>query len=152
MPIYLEINGVRGDVEAENFAGCISVNSLQFDVNRDLSSARPTDQEPVPDPFVSEIQLIRKSDAMSAALLKAAEEDRLGDKVFVHVLSMPGHNDIKYELFNPSLAFVPDDEGLHETLSIAFSRIDMLTTVYDGHHGPLTRWLSGYDLEMKRIF
>lgn len=152
MPIYLQIKGVHGDVEAENFAGCISVNSLSLNVDRDISSARQTDQEPTPDAFVSDLQLVRTSDAMSAALAKAAKDDRLGDKVFVHLQSAQGHADIRYELFEPSLTMVPDDEGLRETLHIGFDKIDVRTTVHDGHQGPLTRWVSGYDVETRRSF
>jgi len=152
MPIYLEIEGFHGDVVAAQYSGCISVDTLQLHVNRDIPSSLRTDFETVPVPVVSELRMARESDALSAALFRMAESGDLGDKAVVHLLSAPGHTDIKFDLSNPSLVFSADDTGASETLSIGFSKIDILTTVYDDAQGSVGRWVSGYDLSANQVF
>lgn len=152
MPIYLQIEGFHGDVEADQYSGCISVNSLRLNVDREMPSALRSELETMPAPVVSELRMIRESDAISAALFSIAENGDLGDRAVVHLLSAPGQTDIKFDLSNPSLMLSADDAGSNETLSIGFSKIDIWTTVYDADRGSFGRWASGYDLSAKRVF
>ncbi|MBP1878213.1 type VI secretion system tube protein Hcp [Agrobacterium rubi] len=150
MPIYLEIEGFHGSVDANQYSGCISVNSLEFKVDRKIPNSR--ELEIIPKPIVSELRMARNSDELSAALYGVAKEGDLGNKAFVHLLHTHGQTDIKFELSYPSLIISTDDDEPSETLSVSFSRIDIWTTVHHNAADIRERWVTGYDLSADRIF
>ncbi|NTF07976.1 hypothetical protein G6L37_13210 [Agrobacterium rubi] len=150
MPIYLEIEGFLGSVDANQYSGCISVNSLEFKVDRKIPNSR--ELEIIPKPIVSELRMARNSDELSAGLYVMAKQGDLGNKAFVHFLNTHGQADIKFELPYPSLIISTDDDEPIETLSVSFSRIDIWTTVHYSDADIRERWVTGYDLSADRIF
>ncbi|KXG87044.1 hypothetical protein ATO67_21150 [Agrobacterium bohemicum] len=77
------------------------MNSLRLNVDREIPSALSTDLETMPAPVVSELQMVRENDGISAALFSIAENGDLGDRAVVNLLSARGQTDIKFDLSNP---------------------------------------------------
>jgi len=71
MPIYMEIEGVKGDVTAEGHKDWIEVQSFQWGVGRGITSATggSKDRE-ASAPSISEITVTKVSDMASANLLR----------------------------------------------------------------------------------
>lgn len=73
MPIYMQYDGVKGDVTAEGHEDWIELNSFQWGVGRGISSptGASADRESSA-PSVSEITVSKSSDVASAPLLNEA--------------------------------------------------------------------------------
>lgn len=73
MPIYMEYEGIKGDVTAEGHIDWIEVNSFQWGVGRGVTSpiGGSKDRE-ASAPSISEITITKVSDKASANLLREA--------------------------------------------------------------------------------
>jgi type VI secretion system secreted protein Hcp len=73
MPIYVEWDGIKGDVTAEGYADQIEVHSFHFGIHRQIGSPMGgnQDRESSP-PSVSEVTISKSTDAASTGLFEAA--------------------------------------------------------------------------------
>ena len=72
MPIYLRLDGIKGQTTAQGFEGQIEVSSFSHSVARPLALATGSTGAEVGPPALSEITLTKSTDASSAPLLKAS--------------------------------------------------------------------------------
>jgi len=84
MPIYLEWDGVKGDVTAAGYEGFVEVNSFQYGIGRGIGSPMggSKDRESSA-PSVSEVVVTKPMDNASVGLFEAALQGK-GKKVTVH--------------------------------------------------------------------
>lgn len=73
MPIYMQFEGIKGQVTAEGFKDQVQLDSFQLGVGRSvaLSSGHGSNRE-TSSPSVSEIMVTKQQDAASIALLNAS--------------------------------------------------------------------------------
>ncbi len=72
MPIYLRLDGIKGQTTAQGFEGQIEVSSFSHSVARPLALATGSTGAEVGRPALSEITLAKSTDASSVPLLKAS--------------------------------------------------------------------------------
>ena len=73
MAIYLEYEGIKGNVTADGYKDCIAVDSVQFGVGRGISmEAGNVSNRESTRPSVSEVTLTKKADNSVTAIFKEA--------------------------------------------------------------------------------
>jgi len=155
MAIYLEYEGVKGNVTADGYKDCIAVDSVQFGVGRGISmeSGNMSNRESSR-PSVSEVTLTKKADNSVTALFKEAVTGSNGKKVsikFVRTGTDKVQEYMDYTLENClvsgySISAEADDEPV-ETLSLSFTKIMINYNDHDATNKSGSPQRVGYDLE-----
>lgn len=84
MAIYLEYDGIKGNVTAEGYKDHIEASSLQFGVRRDVSMTPGTmSNRESSRPILDEIHFTKRVDSSAAALFKESVTGAAGKKVVV---------------------------------------------------------------------
>ncbi len=84
MAIYIQYDGIKGNVTADGYKDHIAANTLQFGVNRAISmepgamSNRESSR-----PLMQEIQISKRVDSSAAALFKESVTGAAGKKVVI---------------------------------------------------------------------
>ena len=130
MAIYMEIEGIEGNVTEQGHAGQIEVDSLQFGVGRAISSAigRSADRESS-QPSMSEITVTKLMDISSPNLFVEA---CTGDAKTVTIDFCKTGQEVEaymtYELENCLISGYSVSSGGErpvETISLSFTKIEM---------------------------
>jgi len=139
MAIYLEFDGIGGDVTAEGYAGQVKIESASFSVSREVTmEAGNMSNRESGKPRFSEVNLGKNADSSSSAFFKSSILGASGKKAILHFVQT-GDNDvlkefISYELENcivSSFSFSADGDQLpYESISLSFSKC---TISYTGH-------------------
>lgn len=89
MPIYLEYEGIKGNITSDGYKDYFEVQSLQFGVRRDVS----TTQDSLPNrqlskPAIDEIYFTKRSDNATAALFsESLSDDTKGKRMVAKFVS-----------------------------------------------------------------
>ena len=154
MPIYLRLDGIKGQATAQGFEGQIEVASFSHSVARPLAVATASTGTQVGPPTLSEITLTKLTDASSVPLLKAFF---VGKPILTGRISFTRadrENLIAYlslELANVWITSIAtsSDEGLPvEQLSLAAER---LTWSFDDPVDQNPAATVGFDLRLGRL-
>lgn len=152
MPIYVEWDGIPGDVTAEGYDKHIEVNSFQFGIGRGIGSPMggSKDRESSP-PSVSEVVVSKPTDSASTGLFEAALYGE-GKKVtlkFVKTDADQLETFLSYELQEVLVSGYSMSSGgdnPSESVSLNFTKIIMKNTPTGSLNETGTVMPTGWDL------
>ncbi len=133
MAIYLKFGNVKGNVTADGYAGQIAVNSIEFEVSRQVSmEAGNLSNRESSKPSLSRIEITKKADNSVAALFKEALTGSAGQEAtltFVRTGSDKVQEFMTYKLTNCIISRykinAEGDEEPTELLELSYSAIEV---------------------------
>jgi len=155
MAIYLEFDGIKGNVTADGYKDHIAILSAQFGVGRGITmeagnmanreSSRPT---------ISEVTLTKTADNSVSAFFKEAVTGSAGKKAvikFVRTGSDKVQQFMEYSLENClvsgyNIVAEADSEPM-ETITLSFSKVMINYNDHDATNKSASPQRVGYDLE-----
>ena len=155
MAIYLEYEGIKGNVTADGYKDHIAVLSVQFGVGRGISmeAGKMSNRESTR-PSLSEISLSKEADNSVTALFKEAVTGSAGKKVvikFVRTGADKVQEYMDYTLENclvSGYSISGDSEGTPmETITLSYSKIMVNYSDFDKTNKSGNPQRVGYDLE-----
>lgn len=155
MAIYIEYEGIKGNVTAEGYKGHISVNSCQFGVGRGISMepGKMSNREATR-PTISELTLSKAADTSAVALFKESVTGAAGKAVkvkFVRTASDKLFEYMVYELKDvlvSGYSISADSEGDPiESISLSFSEISVTYNDFDKTNKSSNPQRAFYNLE-----
>ena len=153
MAIYLQVEGIEGDVTAEGHEGWIECESLDWGVQRAIHTptGRAEGRESAA-PSVSEITINKLVDKASPNLFADACVGReRGVKIDFVRIGEAMQTYLEYELSNSLISgysVSADGERPTESVSFNFTRIEMKYTPYDAAHRAQSPIVAGYDISL----
>lgn len=153
MPIYMQIDGINGNVTTAGHEKWIQLESMQFGVGRGITSAgigQETNRE-ASTVSISEIQITKIMDETSPSLFIEACIGK-GKTVKIHFMRTGDQvqSFMEYTLNKvliSSYSMETSGEGHpNESLSLNFDKIEMKYTPYDDQNQPKSPVPAGYDL------
>jgi type VI secretion system secreted protein Hcp len=154
MAIYLEFEGVKGNVTADGYKDHIAVDSLHFGVSRGISMepGNMSNREATR-PSVSEITVTKKADNSATALFKEAVTGSAGKKVkikFVQTGTDKVQEFMDYSLENCLISgysvSADAEKDPIETVTLSFSKIMVNYSDFDASNKSTSPQRVGYDL------
>ncbi len=155
MAIYLEYEGIKGNVTADGYKDHIAVESVQFGVGRGISmEAGNLSNRESTRPSLSEITLTKAADNSVTAIFKEAVTGSAGKKVvikFVRTGADKVQEYMDYTLENclvSSYSMSASAEGEPmESISLSYSKIMINYSDFDKTNKSGNPQRVGYDLE-----
>jgi len=155
MAIYLEYEGIKGNVTADGYKNHIAVESVQFGVGRGISmEAGNLSNRESTRPSLSEITLTKAADNSVTAIFKEAVTGSSGKKVvikFVRTGADKVQEYMDYTLENclvSSYSMSASAEGEPmESISLSYSKIMINYSDFDKTNKSGSPQRVGYDLE-----
>ena len=155
MAIYLEYEGIKGNVTAEGYKDHIAVESVQFGVGRGISmEAGNLSNRESTRPSLSEISLTKAADNSVTSIFKEAVTGSAGKKVvikFVRTGADKVQEFMDYTLENclvSSYSMSASAEGEPmESISLSYSKIMINYSDFDKSNKSGNPQRVGYDLE-----
>ncbi|TQV85891.1 type VI secretion system tube protein Hcp [Aliikangiella coralliicola] len=155
MAIYVEYDGMKGNVTAEGYENHLQVESCSFGVQRNLTMepGKMANRE-VGKPHITEVCLTRVSDNSATALFKESVSGSSGKKVtikFVRTGTDKVEEFMQYALSDCLVSgyevSCQGDGDPHETITLSFSKCEINYTDYDNSNKSGSPQRSGYDLK-----
>ena len=159
MAIYLEFEGVKGNVTAEGYKDHIAADSVAFNARRSVSMepGHMSNRE-VTRPSINAINISKKADSSIAALFKEFVGGSAGKKVvikFVQTGSDKVREFMSYTLENcliSGYSMIGSAEGHpSETLQLSFSKIFINYVDTDATNKSGSPQRVGYDLAAAKV-
>jgi type VI secretion system secreted protein Hcp len=158
MAIYLELDGVKGNVTAEGYKNHIAIKSVKFGVRRGVSMepGNMSNREATR-PSLSQIVLTKTADSSATALFKEAVTGSTGKKAvlkFVQTGADKVQQFMDYTLENclisGYLIEANAEEAPKETIVLSFSKILVNHGNFDAANKSSSPQRVGYDLTMAK--
>ncbi len=154
MAIYLELDGIEGNVTAEGFEKCIKISSAQFGVSRQITmEAGKMANREVGKPNVSAVTLTKIADNSVSALFKESVSGSSGKGAilkFTRTGSDSVEEFMEYSLENCLVSsyeiFAEGDAEPEETLTLSFSKCEINYKDHDATNKTGNPQRAGYDL------
>jgi type VI secretion system secreted protein Hcp len=150
--IYMDFDGVKGDVTTADYKGWIELNSFQFGVSRAVSSGAGGATRESSAPSISEIVVSKYLDASSPKLYQDSLAGAFDTKVQIKMTSTTKNKVetfLTYELTDCGVSSYSQSSGGDapvESLSLNFAKIQMTPTPLD-NKGQVTKGdVVSYDL------
>ena len=137
MAIYMDFDGVKGDVTTADYKGWIELNSFQFGVSRAVSSGAGGATRESSAPSISEIVVSKYLDASSPKLYQDSLAGAFDTKVTIKMTSTTKNKVetfLTYELTDCGVSSYSQSSGGDapvESLSLNFTKIMMTPTPLD---------------------
>ena len=156
MAIYMEYDGIKGNVTAEGYKDHVGVASFSFGVGRAISMEPGNiSNREATRPSISEITITKEMDNASAALFKESVTGAAGKKVklhFVHTGADKVEEFCTYELENClvssySVSADGGDGAPYENITLSFSKVLVNHVDADSTNKGGSPNRVGYDLE-----
>jgi type VI secretion system secreted protein Hcp len=154
MAIYVEYEGIKGNVTAHGYEHLIKVTSFQFGVGRGISmeSGNLANREATR-PSLSEVTLTKAADIATTSLFKEAVTGSAGKKVVIKFVQTGADKLIEYMTYTLEDVLVSgysisaDAEGDPvESISLSFAKVMVNYSDYDKTNKSGTPQRVGYDL------
>jgi len=161
MTIYMQINGIDGDVTAKGHENWIALEAIDFNVKRLLSTdpGRIADRESTR-PVISEIHIKKKMDKSSAYLFGESCVGKAKDQVQIDICQtgstlspyaqltlenvIVSHYELQAsDLHNPDKT---QSDYPTEQIRLNFDKIELKYTPYDSQNMPQSPIPAGYNL------
>lgn len=154
MAIYLEYEGIKGNVTAEGYKDHIAVQSLSFGVGRGISMEPGNlSNREATRPTVSEVTLTKVADNSATALFKEAVTGSAGKKVTIKFVQTGADKVTEYMDYVLEDCLVSGyqisgsgDGDPVETISLSFSKIMVNYNDFDKSNKSSSPQRVGYDL------
>ncbi len=137
MAIYMDFDGVKGDVTTADYKGWIELNSFQFGVSRAVSSGAGGATRESSTPSISEIVVSKYLDASSPKLYNDSLAGNFDTKVTIKMTATTKNKVetfLTYELTDCGVSSYSQSSGGDapvESLSLNFTKIMMTPTPLD---------------------
>ncbi len=137
MAIYMDFDGVKGDVTTADYKGWIELNSFQFGVSRAVSSGAGGATRESSSPSISEIVVSKYLDSSSPKLYQDSLAGAFDTKVTIKMTSTTKNKVetfLTYELTDCGVSSYSQSSGGDapvESLSLNFVKIMMTPTPLD---------------------
>jgi len=154
MAIFLEYEGIKGNVTAEGYKDHIAVQSLSFGVGRGISMEPGNlSNREATRPTVSEVTLTKEADNSATALFKEAVTGSAGKKVTIKFVQTGADNVVEFMDYvledclvsGYQIAGSGDGDPI-ETISLSFSKIMVNYNDFDKSNKSSSPQRVGYDL------
>ncbi|WP_347330413.1 Hcp family type VI secretion system effector [Marinimicrobium locisalis] len=154
MAIYLEYEGIKGNVTAEGYKDHIAVQSLSFGVGRGISMEPGNlSNREATRPTVSEVTLTKVADNSATALFKEAVTGSAGKKVTIKFVQTGADKVTEYMDYVLEDVLVSGyqisgsgDGDPVETISLSFSKVMVNYNDFDKSNKSSSPQRVGYDL------
>lgn len=132
MPIYMEIEGIKGNVTTDGYVGQIELHSFNWGVGRGISmiTGRTANRE-VSSPSISEVTVSKTMDKSTPMLLQEAVIGTKGKQVKLHLVRTGGDTQEEYMTYTlqdcliSSYSVGGSSSGeATETLSLSFTAVE----------------------------
>jgi len=153
MAIYMQIDGIKGDVTAAGHEGWIDCHSLQWGVGRGIHTPTGSSQERESSaPSISEVSVTKSMDASSPAIFSEACVG-ISKPAVIHLVKTGTQLEtyMEYTLTNCLISGYSVSSGgdkPSESLSFNFTKLEMKYTPYDNEHNPGDPIPAGYDISL----
>ena len=137
MPIYFQMDGVQGDATQEQHVGWMDIQSLQWQVARNINTlAGAAANREASEPAISEVTLTKISDSSTTSLFQQACTGTQGvaAKIDLVTTGSGGETYIEYILHNTLIAsYTVGSSGDRPTESITlnFTQMDVTYTPFN---------------------
>lgn len=151
--IYMKIEGINGPVQTEGFKDCIEVTSVQYGVGRAVGMTTGAGrQRETSAPSMSEISITKMMDEASPHLFEEAcsGETKEVTLTFVRTSGSDVQTYLEIQLTNCLVSGYSVSSGGDlpaESLSLAYTKIELSYTPYDSANKPGGAVRATYDLE-----
>lgn len=154
MAVYIEYEGIPGNVTAEGFAGNISVHSIQFGVGRGITmEAGHMANREATRPSLSEITFTKNADIASTPLFKESVTGSSGKLVKIKFVQTGADNVVQfmdYELHDClvsgySLSAGGESDPV-ESITLSYAKILVNYHDFDKKNAGKSPQRAGYDL------
>jgi type VI secretion system secreted protein Hcp len=151
--IYLKIEGIKGDVTTQGYEGTIAVQSAQVGVGRGIGSPTGGQGRETTTPSFSEVTITKVSDSTTPALFLEAVAGTKGkavDLLFTRTLTtgqeVPYYTITLSDVLVSSFSQSSGGDVPAESISLNYTKIEMIYTPYDAKGTKGTPVRAGYDL------
>lgn len=152
MAIFLQVDGVKGDVTADGHKDWIECTSMQWGVGRGIHTPTGSAQErESSSPSVSEVTVTKNMDKATAALVQEACVGR-SKPVVIHLVQTGDKLEtfMEYKLTDCLISGYSVSSGGEgkpsESVSFNFTKVEIKYTAFDNKHNPAGTFTSGYDV------
>lgn len=158
MAIYVEYQGIKGNVTAEGYKNHLSVESLQFGVGRGISMepGKLANREATRQ-SISEITVSKVADSATTAFFKEAVAGAGGKTVTIKFVQTGSDKLVEYMTYTLedclvsgySVSASASGDPI-ESISLSFAKITLLYNDYDKTNKTSTPNRAGYDLTVAK--
>lgn len=154
MAIYLEYEGIKGNVTADGYKDHIAVDSIQFGVGRGISMEPGNlSNREATRPTISEITLTKPADTSATSLFKEAVTGTSGKKAVIKFVQTGADKVTEYMTYSLedvlvsgySVSASGDSDPL-ESISLSFAKIMVNYNDFDKSNKSANPQRVGYDL------
>ena len=139
MAIYVEYEGIKGNVTADGYKDHISVQSLQFGVGRGISMEPGNlSNREATRPTISEVTMTKPADTSATALFKEAVTGSSGKKVTIKFVQTGADKVVEFMTYTLEDVLVSGysvsadgESDPMESISLSFSKIMVNYNDYD---------------------
>lgn len=154
MAIYIEYEGIKGNVTADGYKDHISVLSLQFGVGRGISMEPGNlSNREATRPTISEVTLTKPADTSATSLFKEAVTGSSGKKVTIKFVQTGADKVVEFMTYTLEDVLVSGysvsadaNSDPMESISLSFSKIMVNYNDYDKTNKSANPQRVGYDL------
>ena len=154
MAIYVEYEGIKGNVTADGYKDHISVQSLQFGVGRGISMEPGNlSNREATRPTISEVTMTKPADTSATALFKEAVTGSSGKKVTIKFVQSGADKVVEFMTYTLEDVLVSGysvsadgESDPMESISLSFSKIMVNYNDYDKTNKSANPQRVGYDL------
>lgn len=158
MPIFVSIDGIKGNVTAKSYVGAIAVHSLQHYFNQEVSMpvGRPQDRMRS-QPVFSEVLITKDMDDATNSLLSYAYSGKLIPELKCDIvatddgLSAVARYVFKNVLISRYETQVGSKGGPMETLGLHFTQMETTYLGRDAKNAQTSPKVTGYNLETANV-
>lgn len=154
MAIYIEYEGIKGNVTAEGYKDHISASSIQFGVGRGISMepGKLSNREATR-PTISEITLTKAADTSATAFFKEAVTGAAGKKVVIKFVQTGSDKVVEFMTYTLEDCLVSgysisadSESDPMESISLSFAKIMVNYNDFDKSNKSSNPQRVGYDL------
>ncbi|RYE38500.1 MAG: type VI secretion system tube protein Hcp [Sphingobacteriales bacterium] len=154
MAIYVEYEGIKGNVTAEGYKSHISVSSFQFGVGRGISMEPGNlSNREATRPSISEVTITKVADVATAALFKEAVTGSAGKKVTIKFLQTGTDKVVEYMTYTLEDVLVSGysvsadgESDPVESISLSFANVLVTYNDFDSGNKSGSPQRGGYNL------
>lgn len=158
MAVYMQIDGIQGDVTTDGYKNWIEIETLNWGVSRDIA-AKKVDRE-ASRPVITELTITKLMDKASPYIFSAACVDKAKKIVKIH-FCQTGDKISPYMEITLSNALISNytmqaiskagKTEASEVVAVNFDKIEMKYTPYDEKHNPQAPIPVAYDLAAAKL-
>jgi len=152
MPIYMQIDGIKGDATQADHKDWMNIEAIHWNVSRSMkTNVGAAKNRESSEPSISEVVVTKVSDSSAAALFQQSVTGSGGKTVIIDLTTTgdPGKTYIRYTLQQALIAnYTVNSSGDRpiETIRLNFTHIEVKYTPLDQNNQPNGQNVASYSL------